>query len=216
METARDVLREALALVVHRGRAHLGRDHRLHPRPGRRRTSDRRLHLRHLLRHRRHRPDVRHHSRPRQCRSVHPGDDDARRLGRHEDHGHAGPDDPDRASRRARLRPRRRHLQLRPDPDPSHPADHRDAVVELRHPLGRDRLWPRPAHQAAAAPRRVHHGPGRRRAGARRLRRDPRRRDGRRPPPHGLRPLGHSPSARARAPLISPASGSSGSASSPT
>ena len=51
---------------------------------------------------------------------------------------------------------------------PPHPADHRHAVVELRHPVDGDRLWPRAAHQAAAAPRRVHHRPGRRRPGARR------------------------------------------------
>ena len=53
---------------------------------------------------------------------------------------------------------------------PAHPADHRHAVVELRRPVGRDRLWPRPAHQAAAAARRVHHRAGRRHAGPRDLR----------------------------------------------
>ncbi len=54
---------------------------------------------------------------------------------------------------------------------PAHPADHRDAVVELPRPVDRDRLWPRPAHQAAAAAGRFHHRADRRHAGARHLRR---------------------------------------------
>ena len=71
----------------------------------------------------------------------------------------------------ARLRPRRRRLQLRADPRAAHPADHRHALVELRHPVRRHRLRPRAAHQAAADARRLHHGAGRRRAGPRDLRR---------------------------------------------
>ena len=51
-------------------------------RPGRRGADDRGSHLRDLLRHRRHRPDVRDHARAGQCRSLDPRDDDARRLGR--------------------------------------------------------------------------------------------------------------------------------------
>ena len=69
----------------------------LHRRPGRRPGADRGLHLRHLLRDRRHRPDVRDHARARQCRPVDPGHDHAGRRRRHQGHGHAGLDDPRRA-----------------------------------------------------------------------------------------------------------------------
>ena len=71
----RGLLRQALALVLRRRLRGLARDHRLHRRPGRRRAADRGADLRHLLRHRRHRPDVRHHARARAmstCRSPRP------------------------------------------------------------------------------------------------------------------------------------------------
>ncbi len=75
--------------------------------------------------------------------------------------------------------------------DPAHPADHRDAVVELRRPVDGDRLWPRAPHQAAAAARRFHHRADRRHPGARRSRRPARRAHGRGAPPHRLWPVGH-------------------------
>ena len=62
---------------------------------------------------------------------------------------------------------RGRHLQLRPDPAPAHPADHRDAVVELPRPVDGDLLWPRHPHQAAAASRRFRYRASRGRAAPR-------------------------------------------------
>ena len=46
--------------------------------------------------------------------------------------------------------------QLSPDPGAAHPADHRDAVGELHHPVDRHQLWARLADQAAARLRRLH------------------------------------------------------------
>ena len=193
MSALRPPAREAVALVLRRRLPGLARDDRLHRRPRRRRADHRGADLRDVLRHRRHRPDVRHHARAGQCRPVDPGDDDARRRGRDEDHGHAGLDD-----RSSGCSPRSAAalgvgifnyaLILRA----AHPADHRDAVVELHHPVDRHRLRPRPAHQAAAAARRLHHRADRRRPGARDLRRRCSRRCmGVVLAPHDLRPLGH-------------------------
>ena len=67
---------------------------------------------------------------------------------------------------RDRLRARDRRRQLPADLGAAHSADHRDAVGELRHPVDRHQLRPRPADQAAAGLRRVHQHPGRRRVAA--------------------------------------------------
>ena len=124
--------------------------------------------LLHLHGDRRHRPDVRHHHRPRQCRSLDPVHHRARRRRRDEDHGRRGRPDLARPAGLHRLRPRGRRLQLRADPHPADPAHHRDPVVEPDRHVGRDLLWPRAADQAAAQLRRFHHRADRRHSAARR------------------------------------------------
>ena len=54
-----------------------------------------------------------------------------------------------------------RRRQLPADLGAAHPADHRDPLGELHHPVGRHQLWPRPADQAAARLRRLHQLPAR-------------------------------------------------------
>ena len=141
-------------------RAGLARGDRLHRRLRRGRHADRRAVARGVHRDRRRRADVRHHARTRQCRPVAARQYRARQRGGDEDDGRRRLAGRCRARRGARLRARGRRRQLSPDPGAAHPADHRDAVGELHHPVDRHLLWPRPADQAAAGLRRLHQHSG--------------------------------------------------------
>ena len=145
-----------MGLVLPRRRRRVARGDRLHRRLRRGRDADGGAVAIGIYRHRRRRPDVRHHARAWQHRPVAAGQHWARERGRDEDDGRRRPAGRRWPRRSNRLRDRGGPRQLPFDLGAAHPADHRDAVGEFHHPVGRHLLWTGLADQAAAGLRRLH------------------------------------------------------------
>ena len=144
--------RRALDLVVPRRRPDLAGDTVDLGRAGRRPDPLGRPHLLVLHRAGVARPDDGHHHRPGQRGPVDPLRHRAVERRVHAGHGRAVGPHRAGAARRGGGRPRRRPRQLWADPRPADPADHRDAVVEPRRHVDRDRARPRGSRPSRPRP----------------------------------------------------------------